>query len=109
MLHLTQTQKLQQRLSPAQVQYLKILQLPVLQLEQKIKDELELNPLLEEGIEMEEELEERTDLLQEDIPDSEPEKIAEEDFIPTERSKESTDDTMDKEIREHADEEPILG
>ncbi|MDT8322786.1 MAG: RNA polymerase sigma-54 factor, partial [Bacteroidota bacterium] len=64
MLHLTQTQRLQQKLSPAQVQYLKILQLPVLQLEQSIKDELELNPLLEEGTELQEEQDERLELEQ---------------------------------------------
>ncbi len=57
MLHLTQRQTLQQKLTPAQVQYLKILQLPILQLEQKIKDELEINPLLEEGLEQEEDVE----------------------------------------------------
>ncbi len=37
------------KLSPQQVQYLKMLQLPTLALEQKIKAELEMNPLLEEG------------------------------------------------------------
>ena len=39
------------KLSPQQVQYLKMLQLPTLALEQKIKAELEMNPLLEEGFE----------------------------------------------------------
>ncbi len=104
MLHLTQTQRLQQKLSPAQVQYLKILQLPVLQLEQKIKDELELNPLLEEGMEMEEELEERAELLQEEKSSGDEEADAE-DLSPSERSAESPGDTMEKEIREHTDEE----
>ncbi len=41
------------KLSPQQVQYLKMLQLPTLALEQKIKAELEMNPLLEEGYEEE--------------------------------------------------------
>ena len=44
------------KLSPQQVQYLKMLQLPTLALEQKIKAELEMNPLLEEGFEEELEL-----------------------------------------------------
>jgi RNA polymerase sigma-54 factor len=44
------------KLSPQQVQYLKMLQLPTLALEQKIKAELEMNPLLEEGFEEEMEL-----------------------------------------------------
>ncbi len=48
MLSLSQRQSLLQRLSPQQVQYLKMLQLPVLALEQRIKEELEVNPLLEE-------------------------------------------------------------
>ncbi|MBE0645135.1 MAG: RNA polymerase factor sigma-54 [Bacteroidetes bacterium] len=105
MLHLTQTQKLQQRLSPAQVQYLKILQLPVIQLEQKIKDELELNPLLEEGMEMEEEQDERLDMLQDAKVEDATEVPTDEEVAPPERVKESSDDTMDKEIREHSDEE----
>ena len=44
------------KLSPQQVQYLKMLQLPTLALEQKIKAELEMNPLLEEGFEEEQEV-----------------------------------------------------
>ncbi len=37
------------RLSPQQILYTKLLQLPVLQLEQRVKQEMEENPLLEEG------------------------------------------------------------
>src|SRR5687767_2688228 len=48
MLQLRQKMGLQQRLTPQQVQYLKLLQLPSVMLEQKIKEELEENPLLEE-------------------------------------------------------------
>jgi RNA polymerase sigma-54 factor len=53
MLNLSQRQTLQMRLTPQQVQYLQLLQLPVLALEQRIKAELEMNPLLEEAEEME--------------------------------------------------------
>ncbi len=96
MLHLTQTQRLQQKLSPAQVQYLKILQLPVLQLEQKIKDELEMNPLLEEGVDLQEEQEERMELEQRD-DDAE---------TPAEQERSNGDEEyLDKEIRENSDEE----
>jgi RNA polymerase sigma-54 factor len=49
MLQLRQTQSLQQRLTPQQVQYLKLLQLPILALEQRIKSEIEENPMLEEA------------------------------------------------------------
>jgi RNA polymerase sigma-54 factor len=49
MLNLQQKQSLQQKLSPQQIQYIKLLQLPTLELEQRIKEEMEMNPLLEEG------------------------------------------------------------
>ena len=42
--------KLLQQLSPQQIQVMKLLQLPTVVLEQKIKEELELNPALEEDI-----------------------------------------------------------
>ncbi|NBB75513.1 MAG: RNA polymerase factor sigma-54 [Bacteroidetes bacterium] len=58
MLDLQQQQKLQQKLSPQQIQYIKLLQLNTLDLEQRIKDELEENPLLEEGLSEEEQREE---------------------------------------------------
>jgi len=56
MLHIGQEQHLLQRLSPQQVQYLKLLQVPTVALEQRLKLELETNPLLEEGLEEELEL-----------------------------------------------------
>jgi RNA polymerase sigma-54 factor len=49
MLNLSQKQSLQQKLSPQQIQYIKLLQLPTLALEQRIKAEMEINPMLEEG------------------------------------------------------------
>ncbi len=49
MLNLSQKLRLQQKLSPQQIQYIKLLQLPTLALEQRIQQELEANPLLEEG------------------------------------------------------------
>ena len=42
-------QKLLQKLSPQQIQMIKLLEIPTLQLEQRIKHELEENPVLEEG------------------------------------------------------------
>ncbi len=48
MLQLRQRQGMHQRLTPVQVQYLKLLQLPSAQLEERIKEELEENPMLEE-------------------------------------------------------------
>lgn len=66
MLHLSQQLKLLQKLTPQQVQYLKLLQLPLLSLEQRIKAELEMNPLLEEG--MDEELEQTQDTPESELP-----------------------------------------
>jgi len=43
------SQKLLQKLSPQQIQLMKLLQVPTAVLEQRIKDELESNPALEEG------------------------------------------------------------
>ncbi len=42
-------QKLLQKLSPQQIQIIKLLEIPTIQLEQRIKKELEENPVLEEG------------------------------------------------------------
>ena len=44
---LTLQQKLLQKLSPQQIQVIKLLEIPALQLEQRIKKELEENPALE--------------------------------------------------------------
>ncbi len=48
-------QKLLQKLSPQQIQMIKLLEVPTLQIEQRIKKELEENPALEEGPSEEEE------------------------------------------------------
>jgi RNA polymerase sigma-54 factor len=45
-------QKLLQKLSPQQIQLMKLLQVPTVALEQRIKEELEINPALEEGADM---------------------------------------------------------
>jgi RNA polymerase sigma-54 factor len=51
MLRQVQSQRLLQKLSPQQIQLMKLLQLPTIALEQRIKEEMELNPALEEGSE----------------------------------------------------------
>lgn len=48
-------QSLQQRLSPQQIQFIKLLQIPTAELAQRIEEELEINPALEEGKSEEEE------------------------------------------------------
>jgi RNA polymerase sigma-54 factor len=92
MLNLQQRQTLQQKLSPQQIQYIKLLQLPTLALEQRIKTELEMNPLLEEG-EEEEELE-ANDEQQETEPD-EPTNEAEEAAAEAEAEAEAGEDDYD--------------
>ncbi len=42
-------QRLLQKLSPQQIQLMKMLQLPTIELEKRIKEELEINPALDEG------------------------------------------------------------
>ena len=53
MLRQTFQQKLLQKLSPAQIQLMKLLQLPITSLEQRIKEEMEINPALEDNTEEE--------------------------------------------------------
>jgi RNA polymerase sigma-54 factor len=93
MLHLSQQQKLLQKLTPQQIQYLKLLQLPTLALEQMIKTELEINPLLEEGAEGETEVEQSSDAtpaVEEETKKEEEEKKKDEfsfeDFLSDEES-----------------------
>ncbi len=64
MINLSQHLKLglEQRLSPQQILLSTLLQLPLLSLEQRIKSELEMNPVLEEGEETDEELDELDEL-----------------------------------------------
>ena len=78
MINLSQQMRLGLKLTPQQVQYLKLLQLPTMALEQRIKTELELNPLLETNEELEQSLEQEdpdeaaTDTA-EDRPEEKPE------------------------------------
>lgn len=65
----TQIQKLLQKLSPQQIQMIKLLELPTIQLEQRIKQEIEENPVLEE------EIEEKKD------EDGEPKEVSVDEFI----------------------------
>lgn len=47
--NISQNQSLQQKLSPQQIQFIKLLQLPTIGMEQRIKEEIEMNPVLEEA------------------------------------------------------------
>ncbi|MDF1672655.1 MAG: RNA polymerase factor sigma-54 [Vicingaceae bacterium] len=66
--------KLQQKLSPQQIQLMKLLQLPTVALEQRIKEEMENNPALDEGKDEEElDEEQEDDFGREEISDAEKE------------------------------------
>src|SRR5258708_12321123 len=111
MLHLSQRQSLQQKLTPQQVQYLQLLQLPTLALEQRIKAELEINPLLEEADELEPVQEIEDSKIEESASAAEAEKVGT-DGSSTEEGGYSFEDFMnddldgDKGARvEHNDEE----
>ena len=100
MLNISLQHKMMMKLSPQQVQYLKMLQLPTLALEQKIKAELEMNPLLEEGFE--EELEQTQDqddaVKEETAPDDETPEKPNETKDPPEEDKYTIDDYMNDDL-----------
>ena len=73
MIQISQRLSLQQKQSPQQVLLSTLLQLPVLRLEQRIKQELELNPLLELDMDIEEELEEAQEAKAKEEKDANPE------------------------------------
>lgn len=78
MLKQTLSQKLLQKLSPQQIQLMKLIQLPTLAFEQKVEQELETNPALEEG--REETAEQDADLSNEDYAEDGQESIEAEDI-----------------------------
>lgn len=73
-LSLVQQQKMQMKLAPAQLQVIRLLEIPTVDLVQRINEELQQNPVLEEGpdpgAQEHDELEDRDDLLGGDIEDS---------------------------------------
>ena len=92
-------QKLLQKLSPQQIQMIKLLEIPAIQLEQRIKKEIEENPVLEEGNEEEpyEVQEEQKDEQGEDHQDEfSLEDYIEDDEIPSYRLNTQNYSTDDK-------------
>ncbi|MEM9885533.1 MAG: RNA polymerase factor sigma-54 [Bacteroidota bacterium] len=73
MLRQNLSQKLQQKLSPQQIQLMKLLQIPSVNLEQRIKEELEVNPALEEA--------EQKAEIQEEAADNQEENYELEEYI----------------------------
>jgi RNA polymerase sigma-54 factor len=79
MLKLSQQQKLLQKLSPQQIQLMKLLQVPTIALEQRIKQEIEENPALDDGIEAEAK-DEQDEYLEEDQQTQEEKDNADDEF-----------------------------
>ncbi|MEH0157155.1 RNA polymerase factor sigma-54 [Limibacter armeniacum] len=79
------TQGLQQKLSPQQIQFIKLLQIPTVELASRIEEELEINPALEEGRDDELERptneEESMDSEYDDMPESHEEDISLDDYV----------------------------
>lgn len=74
-------QKLLQKLSPQQIQVIKLLEVPTIQLEQRIKKELEENPALEEGEDFDDEVkDENNDIEGDENEDSEETDTSEDEF-----------------------------
>ncbi|MFY8186263.1 MAG: RNA polymerase factor sigma-54 [Bacteroidia bacterium] len=95
--------RLQQKLSPQQIQLMKLLQLPTIALEQRIKEELEANPALEEGAE------DADDEIQEDFEDDildQDDEVTEDNFEEDEGGMEEAE-RMDDEVtfEDYMDEE----
>jgi len=117
MIQISQRLSLQQKQSPQQVLLSTLLQLPMLRLEQRIKQELELNPLLEIETELEEDLEadEELELKQEEektkeedeeeVPADEREKELQEEDIDWETILNDEDNYEIKQPREHIEED----
>ena len=70
-------QKLLQKLSPQQIQVIKLLEIPTMQLEQRIKKELEENPVLEMASDMPDE----NDGDQESVSENESDEFSLEDYM----------------------------
>ena len=83
-------QKLQQRLSPQLVQYMRLLELPLIEMEERVKHELEENPALEEG---------------KDLADADPEGVDGEEEFPKEQ--ESIDENTDLSLGDYRTEDDI--
>ncbi len=73
-------QTLGQKLSPQQIQFIKLLQIPTIELNTRIEEELESNPALEEGAEVPEEQVDQTEEFDDKVETSEDD-ISFEDYL----------------------------
>ncbi len=94
-------QKLLQKLSPQQIQLMKLLQVPAASMEQRIKEELEINPALEEGDEEDPELDSNEDEINEE------EEQEEQDDFEDEKEEDLIDKDEDVDIEDYIDDDDI--
>ena len=94
-------QKLLQKLSPQQIQLMKLLQVPAASMEQRIKEELEINPALEEGDEEDPELDNNEDEINEE------EEQEEQDDFEDEKEEDLIDKDEDVDIEDYIDDDDI--
>ncbi|RSK49574.1 RNA polymerase factor sigma-54 [Hymenobacter rigui] len=100
MQRLDMKQLLSQKLSPQQIQFIKLLQIPTVELEARIKEELEANPALEEGDDQEDEFDEQE---RDDSDD------AEDDFDDPDSEFDNPDNTLDEDFDgDQAEEQPEI-
>ncbi|HEY5692117.1 MAG TPA: RNA polymerase factor sigma-54 [Cyclobacteriaceae bacterium] len=97
------TQSLQQKLSPQQIQFIKLLQVPTAELENRIEEELELNPVLEEGEPEESDEDFKEDEEREEEPETKEEDIDIKDYLQDDdysgyKTHNDVDDEEDKEM-----------
>ena len=97
MLKQTLSQKMLQKLSPQQIQLMKLLQIPTASIDERIKEELEANPALDEGAE---ESEEQADFDDDTVGEEEKEFEAETEI-------DDTPEIDDSYIEEYLDEDPV--
>src|SRR6056297_2216677 len=74
-------QKLLQKLSPQQIKMIKLLEIPTIQLEQRIKKELEENPVLEEGKDEDELLNDPEEDFSDEKMDNDADEFSLDDYI----------------------------
>ena len=94
MLQLRQKMGMHQKMTPQQVQYLKLLQTPAAELEAKIKEELDDNPLLEEVSE-DEQIQSDQNEITTPIAGSSEQASTESGILPTEPAERANDYTLE--------------
>ncbi len=97
---LSLTQSLQQKLSPQQIQFIKLLQVPTAELESRVEEELETNPALEEGKneEKEDDYEANEEYEESELPETNIEEYLHDDYSGYKMQGDGRSDEDDKEM-----------